>query len=170
MVGTILISIALSALSSSSAISAVQTNSNAVYRARVLHGMRNFGIHYDDLEICNGQGVYKNGKSKLEEQLDALKNYKKEKSPISNKLLAGDEVIIYPNPAINEITVAYNIDSKEKAIFVIYDLLGRERIKSTFYGLVNKATVNVNGLETGVYLYTLQKQDKTTFTGKLIIE
>jgi hypothetical protein len=40
------------------------TGGNAVYRARVLHGLRNWGIHYDDLEICNGQGVFKNGKSK----------------------------------------------------------------------------------------------------------
>jgi hypothetical protein len=50
---------------------------NAVYRARLLHGMWHWGIHYDDLEICNGQGVFKNGISKLQEQLNMLKNYKK---------------------------------------------------------------------------------------------
>ncbi|MBK8330166.1 MAG: T9SS type A sorting domain-containing protein [Bacteroidetes bacterium] len=55
-------------------------------------------------------------------------------------------------------------------MFAIYDLLSRERIKTNFDGLVNKAIVNVSGLETGVYLYVLQKQDQTTFTGKLIIE
>jgi hypothetical protein len=143
---------------------------NAVYRARLLHGMWHWGIHYDDLEICNGQGVFKNGISKLQEQLNMLKNYKKYEQVKKNRIVNENEVIVYPNPADNEITVAYNIKSKEAATFILYDLLGRERIKTTFYGLVNKATVNVSGLETGVYLYTLQKQDKTNFTGKLIVE
>ena len=122
------------------------------------------------IQTSNGQGVYKNGRSKLEEQLDMLKNYKKNNHPINSRLHKEDDVMVYPNPAINEITVAYNIKGEEKATFVIYDLLGRERIKTTFYGGVITATINVSALETGVYLYSLQKQDKTTFTGKLIIE
>jgi hypothetical protein len=78
--------------------------------------------------------------------------------------------MVYPNPATTEITVAFNINSKEKATFVIYDLLGKKRIITTLYGSLNKAKVNVSALETGIYLYSLIKQDKTTFTGKLIIE
>ncbi len=101
---------------------------NAVYRARMLHSMWHWGIHYDDLEICNGQGVYKNGISKLQEQLNMLKNYKKDEQVINRRIVKEDEVIVYPNPAVNQITVAYNINSKEKAIFAIYDLLSRERI------------------------------------------
>ena len=64
----------------------------------------------------------------------------------------------------------FYINRNEKVTFAIYDLLGRERIKTTVYGLVNKATINVNTLETGVYLYMLQKQDKTNYSGKLLIE
>jgi plasmid replication initiation protein len=67
----------ISVNSNRSVFSAVQTNSNAVYGTRLLHGMWHWGIHYDDLEICNGQGVFKNGISKLQEQLNMLKNYKK---------------------------------------------------------------------------------------------
>ena len=160
----------ISVNSNRSVFSAVQTNSNAVYGTRLLHGMWHLGIHYDDLEICNGQGVFKNGISKLQEQLNMLKNYKKDELVINSRIVNVDEVIVYPNPAVNQITVAYNINIKEKAKFAIYDLLGRERIKTNFDGLVNKAIVNVSGLETGVYLYTLQKQDQTTFTGKLIKE
>ncbi len=143
---------------------------NAVYRARVLHGMRNWGIHYDDLEICNGQGVFKNGKSKLEEQLDMLKNYKHSENEARPIFVKEDEVMVYPNPAISEITVLYNIGEKETATFIIYDLLGRERMRSTLYGIVSNAKVNVNELETGVYLYTLHKQNNTKYAGKLLIE
>jgi hypothetical protein len=81
-----------------------------------------------------------------------------------------DEVMVYPNPAISEITVVYNIGEKETATFIIYDLLGRERIRTTLYGLVNKAKLNVSELETGVYLYTLHKQNNTKYAGKLLIE
>lgn len=112
MVVTILISIALSTLSSSSAISAVQTNGNAVFRARVLHGMYHFGIHYDDLEICNGQGVYKNGTSKLQEQLDLLNNYTNNKKVEKGKVMSYDEVLVYPNPADNYINMFVKMRSR----------------------------------------------------------
>ncbi|MBK8330167.1 MAG: hypothetical protein IPL09_12035 [Bacteroidetes bacterium] len=108
--------------SNRSVFSAVQTNSNAVYGTRLLHSMWHWGIHYDDLEICNGQGVYKNGISKLQEQLNMLKNYKKDEQVINSRIVKEDEVIVYPNPAVNQITVAYNINSKEKQylLYMIY--------------------------------------------------
>ncbi|MBP6624557.1 MAG: T9SS type A sorting domain-containing protein [Chitinophagaceae bacterium] len=35
---------------------------------------------------------------------------------------------------------------------------------------VYKTTLNVSNLETGVYLYQIQKQDNSFFKGKIIIE
>ena len=50
-----------SVLSVSSALSAVQTNSTAVYKARALYAMYAPASMFDDIKICNAVGVYKNG-------------------------------------------------------------------------------------------------------------
>jgi hypothetical protein len=126
-------------------------------------------IHYDDLELCNGQGVYKGGKSKLQEQLDALKNYTQNKS-MARKQLKEDEVVIYPNPATAFINIEYNFDKNEVADFVVYDLLGREYIHTKLYGNVKNIRISTLKLLRGMYLYKIVKKDNSNYTGKLIIE
>lgn len=160
------ISYYLSVNSAYSVFSAVQTNGNAVYRARVLHGMYHFGIHYDDLEICNGQGVYKNGTNKLQEQLDLLNNYTNNKKVVKGKVMPYDEVLVYPNPADNYI----NIVCQNAKQVVITDVLGELKLKRNLDESKYENRMEIGGLPIGVYFYKILRKDGGIYIGKLIIE
>ncbi len=139
-----------------------------VYRARTLLGMFSSGIHYDDLIICNGQAVYKNGISKLQEQLNSL--HGSENYHDKSIMLAENEILVYPNPTTTEVNFEYNFDKNEVADLVIYDIQGREQLRSKLYGYTSHARLSSLRLLQGVYIYKISKKDKTNFTGKLIIE
>jgi hypothetical protein len=142
----------------------VQTISYAVFRARVLHGMKHFGIHYDDLEICNGQGVYKGGISKLQEQLNQLSNNQSNNNSIG--FVNEEAVYLYPNPAQDKITVA----CKGATELIVYDLLGNAVLKKKLDSKLTENKLETSILQTGMYLYKILKQNNEVFNGKLIIE
>lgn len=142
----------------------VQTISYAVFRARVLYGMKHFGIHYDDLEICNGQGVYKGGISKLQEQLKQLNNKTNTNSEI--KRTKEDEVIVYPNPATNFVTIS----CKNAKQVIISDLLGHKISDNKLDSKVLENKIQLNNISPGVYFYKVFKLYNSVYTGKLIIE
>ena len=141
------------------------TGGNAVFRARVLHGMKHFGIHYDDLEICNGQGIYKGGASKLQEQLNQLSSYNPSSQTATNTMLE-DLVYVYPNPATNFITISC---TNSKSI-TIYDVTGKTIFAKELDSEVNKAKIDISIIPSGLYLYKVLNQNNETFNGKLIIE
>jgi len=139
---------------------------NAVYRARVLYGMRNWGAHYDDLVICNGQGVYKNGISKLQEQLDQLHNYTNNQNEIKSGLRNEEEVALYPNPTHDFV----NILCKNATRIIVSNLTGEIRINKLLNSEINVNKVETNSLSTGMYFYRIVKEDHSIYTGKLLIE
>jgi hypothetical protein len=143
----------------------VQTISYAVFRARVLYGIKHFGIHYDDLEICNGQGVYKGGTSKLQEQLSQLNNNTNTMSEIK-RTIHEDEVIVYPNPAHDRLKIL----CKNARQVIISDVLGKIRIKEQLNYTIEENSIETNELSVGIYFYKIAKSDNTIYTGKLIIE
>lgn len=163
------ISKSVSILSSSSSV--IQTftcpylGGNAVFRARVLHAMKHFGIHYDDLEICNGQGVYKGGISKLQQQLNTIANYNPN-AQVQTKTFNEDAVYIYPNPAYNSISIACANANK----IVIYDLLGNTLMNQKLIDSNSVNKLDVSSLQTGIYMYKILMNNNVTFNGKLTIE
>lgn len=141
------------------------TGGNAVFRARVLHGMKHFGIHYDDLEICNGQGVYKGGTTKLQHQLNQLNNNTNTISEIK-RTINEDEVIVYPNPARNQVTIV----CKEAKEIIITDLLGNVLLRNKLNDILVENNLQLKNFLSGLYFYKVLKADNTFYSGKLIIE
>lgn len=142
------------------------TGGNAVYRARVLHGMRHWGVHYDDLVICNGAGVFKNGISKLQEQLNQLQNYTNNNNEINPGLLYEEQVVLYPNPTHDFL----NILCKSAKQMIISDLTGGIRIKQLLNPDTDVNKIETNSLSVGIYFYRIIKQDNSIYNGKLLIE
>ncbi len=142
------------------------TGGNAVYRARILHCMRHWGVHYDDLVICNGAGVYKNGVSKLQEQLNQLQNYANNDNEINPGLLNEEEVALYPNPAHDFV----NISCKSARQIIVSNLTGEIRIKQLLNPDTDVNRIETNSLSVGINFYRVIKQDNTTYVGKLLIE
>jgi hypothetical protein len=135
---------------------------NAVYRARTLFGFANAGIHYDDLVLCNGQGVYKNGISKLQEQLNSINGNTNSKKLIENG------VSIYPNPVSKILCIEY--DFEKDATLIIYDVLGNKLIKQNLLAELNKDHIDVTMISAGIYYYEVLETSGTKFFGKVIIE
>ncbi|QLH45310.1 MAG: T9SS type A sorting domain-containing protein [Bacteroidota bacterium] len=100
------------------AFSCPYTHGNAVYKARVLYARFAPPAHYDELVICNSQGVYKNGPSKLDDLIYTLNNTTKKNA----WNLEDDLVKLYPNPTHQNLT----IEGDNLKTICITDLLGRE--------------------------------------------
>ena len=137
---------------------------NAVYRARALFGMFNSGIHYDDLVLCNGQGVYKNGVSKLQSQLNQLNDTKKFHQFETN------DVILYPNPASTHVDVLYSLGANEEAHIRILDMFGNTLKVIRIEKNTNRTTIDVKEFANGIYMYEFKKSSGKNYFGKLIIE
>jgi len=75
------------------------------------------------------------------------------------------ELSFYPNPAKSNITV--KINSNSECNLKIFDILGREKYKSTF---TNKTEINVEGLNKGVYFVEIINNNLDKIVKKLIIE
>ena len=154
-----------SVTSSLSVIQTSYTGGNAVYRARSILGMLNPGIHYDDLIICNSQGGYKNGTSKLQKWLASLAEFKKHKL---NEL--NNDLIIYPNPAHNEISIKYNLKEGEISSLIIFDVSGKIQAQSIIDYTSVDLPLNISKLNKGLYLYSFKVSNGKVFYGKLIVD
>jgi hypothetical protein len=75
---------------------------------------------------------------------------------------------IYPNPAREQVTIN---GASEVFCAVIYDLQGRELIKTTNVSNSSKLTINTSKLTKGIYLITLiDKELSVIVSEKLVIE
>lgn len=77
-----------------------------------------------------------------------------------NTLDNNKDLVIYPNPANNEIRITNSNNYKEKFVINIIDLLGRNIISTT---LNNNETIDISTLNNGVYLMEIiANGNKTT--------
>jgi hypothetical protein len=150
--------------SDSLALTCPYLGGNAVYRARSILGMLNPGIHYDDLIICNSQGVYKNGTSKLQNWLAQIKEIKSKKRESSVNSFS-----IYPNPANEFIELHYALNENEMAKLSFYDLIGNKVFEKQLDKEDIASKIAITNLKTGLYVYTFIDSRGNTFHGKLII-
>jgi hypothetical protein len=137
---------------------------NAVYRARVLYGMWQWNMHYDELEICNNQGAYKGGSSKLQDQLALIKNYIDQKNK-KNEIL-NSEVKLYPNPVSNKLIV----ECQNAQEIIITDIIGRVLLKKHHELNSYRNEINTSALPQGVYIIKIKCSGESFFVGKIIKE
>jgi hypothetical protein len=161
----LLLSIILSAISAKSYPSAVKTIAGeAVFRARVLDAMHGSLAHYDDLVLCNSQGLYKGGKSKLQAQLDEMQ------AVLRQNELQRNAILVYPNPASTELNVDYKLVDTEVAEFSMYDLLGKQLNIIAIKANTQTAKFSLSGFAQGVYTYKFKSSMGQLFTGKILVE
>jgi len=138
---------------------------NAVFRARVLYGMKHWGAHYDDLLICNAAGVYKNGQSPLDALLTQLGNAYQHRA---TKKTGG--IKVYPNPADAFIAIDLDHCYTANSTFKLFDLLGREVLQTTLSAGSTYTRIDIHSIPEGIYLYQIISEGNNMQTGKLIIE
>ncbi len=136
-------------------------NGTSVYKARTIYASINAGIDFDDLQICHGAGVYKNGNGTSNEvAID----------PKLLDVLANESFALYPNPASTQITIDYALAENEEGKIIFYDLLGRECLTINLSSRINRVTTSINMLHNGVYLFRYYKNGVPYSNGKLIKE
>ncbi len=74
---------------------------------------------------------------------------------------------VYPNPATDVINI--NVENlKGKATVTVYDIVGNEVVNSN---LINgKNTLNIESLTSGIYFYTIRKDNAIIETKKIVVQ
>ena len=79
------------------------------------------------------------------------------------KLLEGKKQFynLYPNPASNQLNLAYQANTETRAIVKIYNADGREILFQNYqlYTGENNISIDISSLSKGIYYIVLQKQD-----------
>ena len=117
---------------------------------------------YDDLAICHNVGVYKNGYT------NAQNNLLIDQSLLKNIDMEG--IRIYPNPATTEITLDYYLEDGESATLSIYNSMGELQMKTPISNATVRSKVPIDMLNTGLYLYRFEINNKKNYIGKFIKE
>jgi hypothetical protein len=145
----------------------------AVYKARSLWAMFEPTMLYDDIKLCNAIGLNKNNSGGTNDGLFTQENnylqnlqaqQTKEKSTINNIFS------VYPNPTTSALTIDYQLLSNQQGEFVIYDVLGRLRIKTSLINKNTHSNINTSTLELGIYTYKFIINKQQQEAGKLIIK
>ena len=75
---------------------------------------------------------------------------------------------IYPNPAVNLLTVETNLNASKNAILRIFDLQGRSVLTQVL--AQNKNLINVENLQQGYYIYDIKHGSEFLSKGKLAVK
>jgi hypothetical protein len=81
-----------------------------------------------------------------------------------NKML-----IVYPNPATNDIKVTLNGSSSPISEVIIMDIMGREVRRATNLNTFSQQ-VNLNGLNSGIYFANIRTSSGGAATQRFIIQ
>lgn len=84
-----------------------------------------------------------------------------------SKIQNENDIIIYPNPAHEFITISISENNLiDNSVFKIFNLTGQEVLTQTIY--TNKTLIDVKPISKGIYVYTLINRNKT-ISKKIII-
>ena len=137
-----------------------------VYKARVMYTMIAPGSFFDDLDICNSLGYYKNGNTLYANEIKILKGSSNSTNSIEKAI--GNQVKVYPNPAQSYVDLSFEYEKDNKYIFELYDAVGRKVIEKELTNGQSRIQLNRNAL--GVYTYKVIRNHARLQSGKLIIE
>ena len=81
------------------------------------------------------------------------------------------EVDVYPNPASDFANLSLNMESAGDVSISLLNAIGQEVFysKDTYKSGVNSVKIDINGLESGVYLYTVESENFAT-TKRLVVK
>ncbi len=124
----------------------------AVYLARALYSLIEPNVIFDDASICETMGAYK------KEQVKNILDTRREKY-----------AFISPNPTRNVANLFLNLDEQETGELVLRDLLGNTVLKHSIIADKTFQEINLESVNSGTYLYTVQTANGFKNTGKLVV-
>ena len=76
---------------------------------------------------------------------------------------------LYPNPATNQVKLAFKVNRNEQFSFLLYDLQGR-LVQEQVLQTGTKHLIELEQLKQGLYLYQIRNETGEFLSGKLVVE
>ncbi|MBP9689751.1 MAG: T9SS type A sorting domain-containing protein, partial [Bacteroidia bacterium] len=80
---------------------------------------------------------------------------------LSSKEVVAANINVYPNPAINEITISANDVKSLPLTVAVYDMIGREMLTRTYNDKNVNETINISNFNNGIYFIVMKNQQGT---------
>ncbi len=147
----------------------------AVYKARTLYAMYEPALDYNDLQICGTSVSNKNGENSFDNLSAFLQS-----APIEYyRNMSGNDMShfvkdtlsgfgISPNPANDILNIDHDLIYNQDAIMIVYDLLGGKVMNVILSGKVQRTTLDVHMLPSGLYTYRIEYRNNR-YIGKFSI-
>ncbi|OFY89476.1 MAG: hypothetical protein A3K10_11725 [Bacteroidetes bacterium RIFCSPLOWO2_12_FULL_31_6] len=96
---------------------------------------------------------------------------------VEEKITNKNVVKVYPNPAQDYFIVNYNLKDNGKAVFRLYDVMGKEVIAQPITDMVGELKISSSTLKQGIYFYFIRTEtggqvtgEQENYSGKLVIQ
>jgi hypothetical protein len=133
----------------------------AVFKARTLYAMLSGPRAYNDLEICNNQGIYKGG----------VNWYEMENVNIGKQLrISAIEIQVHPNPTTGKVSFSSPNANFLNAEVQFFDLSGRKVLAIKNSVRSSQLEYDLVDLPSGLYIYQLKYSNGDIYTGKVTKE
>ena len=102
-----------------------------------------------------------------------LVNYTYSETGINVSVLRVNSLTAYPNPATSNVTVAYDLSgchTNSDARLVITNLVGSKMVVRPINGTSGNVSMDLTGLDAGIYFYSIEADGKIVSTKKLIVK
>ena len=116
----------------------------------------------------NGDGVY-TARVMLNINPDYENNQNKSLKQYPKKDIKPNAVHVYPNPAKETVTIAFDQPILGEGIVEIWNIIGNKLLSNTIPKSYIQQNVNVSNLSSGIYFYVIKVNGIQLSSGKLII-
>lgn len=88
---------------------------------------------------------------------------------IKNEEIQQKNLLPFPNPTSDKITIAYKLDNDKDGKLVITDLNGRSLVEYKIDNVFDNVIIDTKSLLAGSYFYTIYSSDKKLTSGKFMV-
>lgn len=160
------------------ALSCPYINGSAVYKARSIYAQIQPLQDYNDLDICNAVGVYRNEGNGITSGLfdgentflnEMIKQSSFENNHSDTRNIADlNELRVYPNPASDAVTFDFSGECSSGYQIKIIDVLGRVIYSNKFSKNERKVKISMQQFLSGIYAYEYILDGIQKLNGKLV--
>jgi len=129
---------------------------NAVFRARSLYSLVNDSISYDDVELCNQQGI----------------SLRKANTPkaVTKPTMPHISAQVVPNPTSNSAVLKFTTALKSTATVYIYTVMGQLRDTISLSANTQEQPLAFAQWQEGIYYYQVYSEGYLITTGKFVVK
>jgi hypothetical protein len=88
---------------------------------------------------------------------------------IKNEEIQQKNILPYPNPTSDKITIAYKLDNNKEGKLIITDLNGRSLLEYKIDNVFDNVIIDTKSLLAGSYYYTIYSSEKKLTSGKFMV-